>query len=382
MSTETPAPEQERAEARRKRPARPGWPGSRRASAGPEAALNIADLGHQDNLRSDDWDEFHRRLSQVCNDACARLSRQLLDRIYVGSYFCDRFFLSLDGGFYESLARFCGTYGLKATLVVPLFGQSTLKAGKARVEKLVALRGDDGPLFDEVVANDPAAALFLGELAGGRPGDGQTADEGEPDAAGGKRPLRIVYGRMMAKSSRDPRHDVMADAPQPYALDAQQAAELAARFGYSMAECDPTAPVVDASAFGDALPLAVHAPHCLMTTGHICQQASLDLPRDRKFRADAPCRQECLRGVQVYEHHSYDSGEPRWFTRAGRTVYFENPAFELEGARAARIVWTPSDFLCGRADDTWQPQADGTWQQDPAQPAWEWAYEEGGAQWE
>lgn len=302
----------------------------------PALALNLSDVGHEKNLAANDPEEFRRRISSLCNDACARFGCQPIERIYVGSYFCDRFFLSLNRPFYECIMAFCREYSLGLTLVVPVFGQSTLKAGRKRLETLLTLQDEYGFLIDEAVANDPAMALYLSEVSDQRATGDKTSA-----------PLRLSLGRMMAKSPRDPRYSVMEESAQPFALDATNATSLVNRFGYELAECDPTTPLVDAAPLRGVLPLALHLPHCFMTTGHICHPASTNRPLEQKFRADAPCHQECLSGVQVYEHRNQDDDRPLWLTRLGRTIFFENPGCVIKGQEPARIIWTPADFICG-----------------------------------
>ena len=333
------------------------------AQPDPQIALNLADVAHGTNLSAGQPDEFRARLSYLCNQACAHLEQSRIERLYVGSYFCDRFFLSLDQAFFSGISAFCAEYGLGLTLVVPIFGQATLEQGKKRIEELLGPAAVGRLPFDEAVANDPAMALFLGQIK-------QRRQSCQPSA-----PLGLVFGRMMAKTPRDPRYAVMEQSAQPYALDQALALRLVEQFGYELAECDPSAPVVDASALGGALPLALHAPHCFMTTGHICQVASINRPFVKKFRPDAPCGQECLAGVQVYEHHSQDDGHPLWFTRLGRTVFFENPDCQLVGQRPERLVWAPADFACERADVGPATEPDLSW--------WgPWPEERGGLSWE
>ncbi len=352
-------------------PERPGWssgqarneatpPEGTPGKAIPTLALNLSDVGHEANLAANDPEEFRRRVSSLCNDACARFGRQQIERIYIGSYFCDRFFLSLNRPFYECVMAFCREYRLGLTLVVPVFGQSTLKTGRKRLEELLTIQDEYGFLIDEAVANDPAMAIFLKEVSGRRAMD-----------TGMDAPLRLSLGRMMAKSPRDPRYSVMEESAQPFALDAANAISLVNRFGYELAECDPTTPLVDAAPLKDALPLALHLPHCFMTTGHICHPASTNKPLEQKFRADAPCRQECLSGVQIYEHQSQDGEEALWFTRLGRTIFFENPGCVVEGQKPTRIIWTPADFVCGTPNYAEEYQT--YWN------AWNW---NGGTTWE
>lgn len=249
------------------------------------------------------------------------------DRLYVGSYFCERLFLSLDDRFMDAVATFASDSSLRLTLVLPVFGQATLARGVERTRRL--LDSACTP-FDEVVVNDPATATRL------------TA-ELDPTVA------RLSLGRLFAKAPRDPRYPDARREAQRCPLDAERAAVAKAAWHPVLAELDPFAPVIDATALGDALPLALHLPHALMSTGRVCEAASTGVPARRAFRPGMPCAQQCLAGVDVCGLDDTPAGEPVWLTRQGRTVFFENPGCTVVGAPVARVVWAPADFLCDQS---------------------------------
>lgn len=84
----------------------------------------------------------------------------------------------------------------------------------------------------------------------------------------------------------------------------------------------------------------------MLTTGHICKAASIGVPLGRSFRADAPCRRQCLGGIDVFECPGLSVGPRVYLTQQGRAVFFENPGCRVVGAQPARIVWSPAEYGC------------------------------------
>lgn len=322
----------------------PGW--LPQADRAPSNALNLCDALGSRSASGCLRDAF----AALWNAARARAEVDSFDRIYIGSYFCDRLFLSLNDAFFSEVASFARECGASLTLVLPIFGQGTLERGIGRVEALLApdravpgLPPSASPLFDEVVVNDPAMARRVADLF-------DAAFPFRPSAPGFSPRPALVRGRLMAKAPRDPRYLDLGLCPQPCPIDARQAQAECAELGFSLMELDPFAPVIDAARLEGALPIALHLPHCAMSTGHICEAASIGVPERRAFRPGSLCRRQCLDGVDVYEAVNYDTGEPVYLTRQGRTTYFENPGCRVVGDRPARVVWSPADFACPYGD--------------------------------
>ena len=248
-----------------------------------------------------------------------------IDRVYVGSYFCDRAFLMLADAHFEALADFAAAYDVAATLVVPIFAQATLAAGSRRVEELLS----SGPCrFDEVTVNDYATAEQLAPMC---------RDAG----------IAMNWGRLLAKQLRDPRHIDFACTARTCEIDAEEAAQLASRYPLGLIELDPFAPCIDVSPLAGT-PFALHAPRSFATTGHICEAASAPRELADSFRADAPCTRECARTFTS----CFDDAHGVWFTKHGRSVYFENAGCVTCGGQPARIVYSAADFSERRAA-TW-----------------------------
>jgi hypothetical protein len=286
-------------------------------------ALSLCDIAGSPTLA----ERPQEVLRAVFDEALAASGAPSFARLYLGSYVCERFFLALDDAYFDAAAAFADAWGLGLTLVLPVFGPTTFEAGRVRTLELIG-----SGRFDEVVANDPATAEAL------------AATPHQPTA------FRLVRGRLLAKSARDPRYPAAFGGPCRYPLDARRASVERARWHWSLAEVDPAAPVVDASGLEDALPLALHLPHTLMSCGRVCAAASAGVPAERSFRPGMACAQQCLRGAELFRTGAEVTPDA-YLVRLGRGVYFENPGCRVAGAPVERVVWTPADLLCGDAPE-------------------------------
>ncbi len=306
------------------------------------------------------------------NGATARMVPQIA-RIYVGSYFCDRFFLALRDEFFDHVADFCHACDLSATLVVPVFSQSMLPRGTKRIASIL----DAHPaLFDEVTVNDYGMAAHLSETC-------RTQN------------MAMNWGRLFMKEPRDPRYAETSQGCRACAIDGDEIARLTEDFPIGAVELDPFSPVIDVqsivggapqgalasgaptqgapaqaapvsqeaatqaasmqAASAQAAPIALHLPHCFMSTGHICEAASATCAPDKSFRADMPCSLECRRSFSVSISEGITTEQTCYLMKNGRTVFFENPFCEIvsDGAPAqvARIIWSPEDFAFSLPED-------------------------------
>ena len=84
---------------------------------------------------------------------CLNAGSPHCERIYVGSYFCENYFLGLTDAFHESVRKLCWRYDLGATLVIPIVGQAFIERTWQRIPDLIARFSD---VYDEVVVNDVA----------------------------------------------------------------------------------------------------------------------------------------------------------------------------------------------------------------------------------
>ncbi len=284
---------------------------------------------------------YNRAYCNAENGATARMIPQV-ERIYVGSYFCDRFFLALHDEFFDCIAEFCHACDLHATLVIPIFSQSTLHLGKDRIENIL----DAHPsLFDEVTVNDYGMAAHLSETCRAQN-------------------MAMNWGRLFMKEPRDPRYAETSQGCRSCAIDVAEIARLSESFPLGNVELDPFAPIIDvqpiaqgATAQGapQAAPIALHLPHCFMSTGHICEAASATCEPNKSFRANMPCALECRRSFSVSISEGITADQMCYIMKNGRTVFFENPFCEIVSggapAQVARIIWSPESFAFSLPED-------------------------------
>ncbi len=274
----------------------------------------------------------------------------------VGSYLCDQLFLALAERLCDDLAAICRASNLAATLVVPIFAQSTLACGTERIEGLISRFPS---LFDEITVNDYGMAARLADLCRSRS-------------------IAMNWGRLFMKDQRDPRHLETSYGSRPCAMDAEAAARIRESFPLGIVELDPFAPLIDTYPLDD-VPYALHLPHCFMSTGHLCEAASARRTPEHSFRANAPCARECRRSFTLTISDEQATGRSAYLLKSGRTVFFENESCRPAcGPSPARVIWSPQTFACPQPE----PAADDPWTQYTEPPYPSAFSDEGGRTWE
>lgn len=237
-------------------------------------------------------------------------------RVYLGSSFCARSFLRMRERDVADLAALCRARGIPLTLVLPVFSEGTLDEGLARVGRVLEAAGG---AIDELTVNDPG---MLARWGGG--------------------PLAVNLGRLFSKDPRDPRVALAPDAPCRPALlrrswdGASALGRLRATWPVAGAEFDPVARRLDLSQLPEGLEPAVYGPLCYMSCAQVCEFAGIGVPVERRFRAGAPCAEQCLRAAVEYRGAS---GVP--FLKLGRAVYYRRPDCEVAGVARVRRVLEP-----------------------------------------
>ena len=258
-------------------------------------ALNLADTLGAHNV------------SHALNDLVAS---GRYDRVYLGSYFCDRYFCAVPlGVFARTLAR-CADLDLPVTLVVPIPSENALDATLSRLDLLLDGHGE---AIDEVTCNDLGTLSWCSE----------NLDR------------RLNVGRLFNRDAREPRDPgFVAQTIRPALLTRGHAAAFpkCRVDGY---EFDPITPATDLSDAPADVVCALHADWCYASTGKICEVASIGTPAEHKFRPNEPCTCTCLHCV--LEHRPREAGAPAYF-KHGRTVYYRQPAARCVGIDAYRLV--------------------------------------------
>ena len=281
---------------------------------------------------------------------CQEAGFPYCERVYVGSYFCENYFLSLSDGFFDSLQEFCLHYDLASTLVIPIFGQAFIKRGQARALDVLDRYCE---LFDEVIVNDVASFFDLEAWLSNR---ADAAGVASNVFANHERLPKLGLGRLFCKEARDARYASMLDSMTRPGLSEEAAACLTEQQRRHpntrpLVEIDPMSAIVDvseiiasserAAAFAQSsgqkpqIEIAIHLPFCYATTGRNCGPASVNEPDSSKFRLGRGCSNHCLRLSQ-----GCLTDEGARYIKHGRTYYFENPGCQIAGTDSWRIVYS------------------------------------------
>ena len=277
-------------------------------------ACSVADVAEAARLR-------RMSRSRQGEGALREAGRDSVRRLYVGSYFCGQYFLRQSDALWREAFSLCRRERIPATLVVPVFSQSDLARGCGLVDRLVH---DYGDVLDEITANDVGMLAF----------------------AVGRYGRSVNVGRLLSKEPRDPRY--------PDIFESRYSVPVSALLTDSHVgdevqgvEIDPTHAALDLAQLRGLAPqmrVGVHVPYCFMSTGSVCELASLHRPVRRKFRPNDPCSLECVRCAVGYAL----PGGAR-LLKWGRTVFFPNHGCTVFEGEDFRMIVSPIDLLVRRA---------------------------------
>lgn len=270
-------------------------------------------------------------------------------RLYVGSSFCAQALLH-SRGLIEAALKVCRDRGMSATLSVPIAAQDNLARQMGEVQQLLEL--GEG-VIDEVIANDHGMLGWLCNAAAGATITGGalqgTRQSEQPQS------FSVVVGRLLSKDPRDPRDPEYPWLPyEPALLQAgldggsffdrllstwsfwdEEHAEY--RCPIAGLELDPTHEVFLLGNLPSQITPAINGPLCYMSTGQICEYASMGLPDERLFRPNNPCAHQCTDNAIRYQGASGVE-----FAKLGRMVCFR-PEWQCapQGVDRYRQLVTP-----------------------------------------
>ncbi|MBQ3665158.1 MAG: hypothetical protein II919_03540 [Lachnospiraceae bacterium] len=234
----------------------------------------------------------------------------IFDRIYVGSYFCDELFLNTNYHHLKTLLdKISNSY--KVTLVIPIFCQKNLKKGK---ELLIRLIETYHHMIDEITVNDYGILRWLSCF---------NSNHSEQPYTAYMKNIKINMGRLFFKDYRDPRYEKYFERNWKPKSFTEYLETSIQEYQINEIEIDVTHMLIDLSEVPDCI-IGIHTPYTYMTTGKICEFASMFQPVQKKLRPNIDCSKECLKSVIEYEVDQ----ERKWF-RIGRTIYFENNCIKI-----------------------------------------------------
>lgn len=252
------------------------------------------------------------------------------ERVYLGSYFCAQFFLNIHNDFIKNVISLYGKNNIKITLVIPIFSQSNLINGKEKIKTLLDENylGENKGVIDEITVNDWAMIKYLYEI---------------------DKNININIGRLLLKDYREPRYKEYFNIPYCPKFFNRYTKELVEKNRIKGIEFDETHSTLDFKNMFQGITVAVHQPYTYMTTGRICEYASVDKEISKKFRANCNCSTQCLNSVITYKINDTDNSHIKkidWI-RLGKTVLFKNKGCKLNNIKSFRVIHLPvSDLFC------------------------------------
>lgn len=224
----------------------------------------------------------------VMDDAMQNEYPEDIELIYVGSYFCDRYFCGISEKCWDTVMRKAIERQISVALVIPTPSQSHLGNLKSIADKLLERYAG---VINEVVVNDFAMLKYISKYDS----------------------LKIWCGRTMSKDIRDPRYTTEQRNCKLYEHICAGEIMGTDHTIYGV-EVDVVGPLSVASSQG--VMLGVHIPIAYITFGRHCEIGSSELPIEEKFRLDKCCSRQCEKNWMIYSEGA--------FIKYGRTVYCDN----------------------------------------------------------
>lgn len=208
------------------------------------------------------------------------------DYLYIGSYFCDLYLLSLPENVWDTIFDYSKKNKKKVVFVIPVVSQRNLVRVKDKIGHLFEKYGQ---LIREVVVNDYAMLIWINDL---------------------RRDLKIWCGRLMSKETRDPRY------PEFY-----QTNKLHERIiNGQLLGVDVIGLELDTFKNAEWLQnrecrVACHTPLSYVSMGRYCEIESIGKETKNKFRLVDACTRKCRNNWQLYENDKI------LFIKFGKAVY-------------------------------------------------------------
>lgn len=256
-----------------------------------------------------------QNLKKIIMDACELAQYDSLERIYMGSSFCGKYFLEQSNQFIKEIKTCAEEIQVPITLVIPTFSQSDLEHGKKKISDILELCQD---YVDELTVNDYGMLPYLKKEY--------------------QKPLNI--GRLFMKDYRDPRYQEYFKMPWRPRIFTDYFKQILIQYEIKSCEFDLTHEINDFSQLPPEITLGIHVPFCYQTVGRICEYASISKEISKKYRANAPCEQNCTESLVKY---AVSDGDME-YVRFGRTVYFRHPGYKIKGVEQYRLIYFPLDL--------------------------------------
>ncbi len=235
------------------------------------------------------------------------------DRFYIGSYFCEKYFLKSTGRARNEIFPFAAEQRDHITIVVPVPSDHW----SFRIREVLASLIQQQPAIDEIVVNDFATLSFANDLR-----------------TSGDLNFQITAGRLFFKNYRDPRYEEQQQGQTVCFFPGTLRGKVDA------AELDLCSVKMDVSSIPDEVALHFHYPFTYVTCTSYCEFASGAAPDNEKFRTHTRCGLKCMEAV------IWNEADGAGLLHLGKGVYTRNPE-ALDSSRPADryIYWPLNEFL-------------------------------------
>lgn len=208
--------------------------------------------------------------------------------LYMGSYFCDLYFIGISQSMWEESLSFARRTKKTAVLVAPTPSQRNMEKLKDIICRLLRENGD---VLKEVVVNDFGMLRFIDGLGLG---------------------LSVWCGRLMSRETRDPRYPQFAQSNK-----LSRRMEDGTLCGISVKGLELDTLGKETGRIADKIMVSFHIPYTYITMGRYCELGSIGFPPEKKFRLWDTCSRSCRHFWNEYRNDHAD------FLKYGRAVYAE-----------------------------------------------------------
>lgn len=267
------------------------------------ACLNLAD-------RMNGIYEKDATFSRMLNDAKKKSGYDRFERVYVGSSFCAQYFLRASKEMMTALKLFCEKERTKITLVLPMFSQKYITAGKQKIEQLLACGSDS---IDEITVNDFGMMEYVKK----------------------QYEIAMNLGRLLSKDYREKRYEEYFNTTLEPKLFNNVFLDYIKAYPIQGMELDATHHTIDLRSVPEQYIIGIHYPYCYQTVGNICETASSYKELSHKFRPNAPCDMECE--SMTFQYMDEENNE---YLKRGRSVFFTNEDCNIIGRDEIRLIYS------------------------------------------
>ena len=233
------------------------------------------------------------------------------NRIYIGSYFCSRYYTYLGIKYYKNILDFARNAGYKVTLSIPIINEGNLDNAINRTKELETYFD----VIDEITVNDYGMLVYISEKY---------------------KDKKINIGRLLNKDTRDIRYLEFTNRltiPDNLTYDKVVGDDIK----INSLEIDVTHLNIDLN--NTNYIIGIHVPYLYQTYGNVCEYASIEKADEFKFRPNAICSFECHRTHIEYK------GEKFSYIKHGRCVFTKIPMPNIYNKDSVRMIFFPLDYL-------------------------------------